>query len=235
MRNFLNKLNKKIMFSISVLILVFLIIGIQLVFGNNNSIEKKQDKKIKILSEVFRNGKKDSSKIDKVDSETETLKDIENKKEDIILSEEKDKNLENTNKKEDVSVNYGNTERNVTEKNSKTNIKQETVKISIVCVNDSISSEKDIPIEQGQTVFEVLKKLTRKENIQMDFSGIGNNIYVKGIANVYEFDKGPESGWMYRVNGVFPNKSCGGFTVTSGDKIEWLYTKDLGKDIGNGY
>ena len=49
---------------------------------------------------------------------------------------------------------------------------------------------------------------------------------------MYEFDAGELSGWMYRVNGVFPNKGCSAYTLSDGDVVEWLYTCDLGKDIG---
>ena len=43
---------------------------------------------------------------------------------------------------------------------------------------------------------------------------------------------GPLSGWMYRVNGEFPNKGCSDYELNDGDVIEWVYTCDLGQDIG---
>ena len=56
--------------------------------------------------------------------------------------------------------------------------------------------------------------------------------YVEGIGNLYEFDCGELSGWMYKVNGSFPNYGCSKYILSPGDKIEWVYTCDLGKDIG---
>ena len=48
--------------------------------------------------------------------------------------------------------------------------------------------------------------------------------YVAGIDGLYEFDCGKNSGWMYRVNGKFPNYMAGKCTLHDGDKVEWLYT-----------
>ena len=59
--------------------------------------------------------------------------------------------------------------------------------------------------------------------IQMEFSGKKSAAYVKGINNLYEFDKGANSGWLYFVNGVRPVKSCGAYVVENGDVIEWKY------------
>ena len=47
-----------------------------------------------------------------------------------------------------------------------------------------------------------------------------------------EFDYTPQSGWMYCVNDWYPNYGCGQYVVKSGDVIEWNYTCDLGKDLG---
>ncbi len=39
---------------------------------------------------------------------------------------------------------------------------------------------------------------------------------------------------MYRVNGWFPNYGCSRYAVQAGDVIEWMYTCDLGSDVGGG-
>jgi hypothetical protein len=87
-------------------------------------------------------------------------------------------------------------------------------------------------IEQGESALELLKRITRKNKIQMEYQGSKGFAYVEGIDNLYEFDHGAESGWMYKVNGEFPGKGAGSYTVQPGDVIEWLYTLDLGKDLG---
>jgi hypothetical protein len=40
---------------------------------------------------------------------------------------------------------------------------------------------------------------------------------------------------MYKVNGWFPNYGCSRYGLKDGDVICWVYTCDLGKDIGGGY
>ena len=65
----------------------------------------------------------------------------------------------------------------------------------------------------------------------MEFSGSGASDYVEGIANLYEFDEGATSGWVYRVNGTLVSKSAGACVLHPGDRIEWIYTLNLGKDL----
>ena len=92
-----------------------------------------------------------------------------------------------------------------------------------------------VSIESGESVFDVLLRVTRDNKIQMEFSRTPgtNAAYIEGIGNLYEFDCGSLSGWMFRVSGEFPNYSCSDVTVADGDTIEWVYTCDLGADVGD--
>jgi hypothetical protein len=112
--------------------------------------------------------------------------------------------------------------------------KANTVTISITgdAETGMILAPAAVEIKSGDSVLEITKRITRKLRIQMEFQGAGAAAYVEGIDNLYALDKGAESGWMFRVNGEFPDKSAGSYTLVSGDRIEWLYTLDLGKDIG---
>lgn len=91
---------------------------------------------------------------------------------------------------------------------------------------------KEVEIKADDKVLDVLVRVAGREEIQLEYRGSGAGAYVEGIANIYEFDRGPESGWMYKVNGSFPNRSAGNWPVNPGDHLEWVYTKDLGKDVG---
>ena len=51
-----------------------------------------------------------------------------------------------------------------------------------------------------------------------------NSVYIKGIANLYEFDCGELSGWFYKVNGEKPNFGCSQYKLKDDDKVEWVYT-----------
>ena len=90
---------------------------------------------------------------------------------------------------------------------------------------------------EGETVFDVLQRLCRENDIPMEssWSPLYNSAYIEGIAQLYEFDCGELSGWMYSVNGEFPNYGCSGYTLQDGDVICWVYTCDLGEDVGGGY
>ncbi|MGN0720418.1 MAG: DUF4430 domain-containing protein [Anaerovoracaceae bacterium] len=85
------------------------------------------------------------------------------------------------------------------------------------------------------TVFDVLNTLCRNNDIQLEFSytPIYESYYIEGINFLYEFDGGNLSGWMYKVNGWFPNYGCSSYYLSDGDVIEWVYTCDLGKDVGD--
>lgn len=89
-----------------------------------------------------------------------------------------------------------------------------------------------VEVQEGDTVLSVLKRNVESRGIQMEYSGGDHETaYVEGIDNVYEFDHGQGSGWMYSVNGVFPNRGAGVIKLIPGDKVEWKYTIDLGKDL----
>ena len=93
-----------------------------------------------------------------------------------------------------------------------------------------------VEFTEGESVFDVLKRVCRENKIHMEFSEtpVYQSAYVEGIGNLYEFDCGEGSGWMYRVNGEFPNYGCSRYTLADGDTVEWVYTCDFGADVGGG-
>ena len=110
-------------------------------------------------------------------------------------------------------------------------------KQSLVPSDGVILSTTTVTFEDGDTVYDVLQRVCRDNGIHMDsiWTTTYNSAYVKGIANLYEFDVGEGSGWMYKVNGWFPNYGCSSYTLKNGDVICWVYTCDLGDDVGGGY
>ena len=91
-----------------------------------------------------------------------------------------------------------------------------------------------VEILEDETVFDVLLKVTKDKKIHMEYvsTPLYKSNYIEGIGNIYEIDAGPLSGWMYKVNNWFPNYGCGRYVLKDGDNIEWVYTCDLGRDIG---
>ena len=76
---------------------------------------------------------------------------------------------------------------------------------------------------------------TPESVIDSQIQNHSNTILVEGINQLYEFDCGELSGWMYSVNSWFPNYGCSQYEVSDGDMIEWRYTCDLGRDVGDQY
>lgn len=93
-----------------------------------------------------------------------------------------------------------------------------------------------VDFSEGESVFDLLCRVTRENKIHMEYvqTPAFNSAYIEGIGNLYEFDGGPQSGWMYSVNGEFPNYGCSSVLLKDGDTVEWSYTCDLGKDVGGG-
>ena len=94
-----------------------------------------------------------------------------------------------------------------------------------------------VSFSEGETAFDVLKRICKGKKIQIEYSWtpVFDSYYIEGINNIYEFDGGDESGWIYKVNGWSPNYGCSSYKLSDGDVVEWAYTvSGLGKDIGGG-
>ena len=91
-----------------------------------------------------------------------------------------------------------------------------------------------VTIQAEETVFDVLLRTCKEQKIPLEFTDtpMYGSSYIEGIYNLYEYDMGDLSGWMYSVNDSFPNYGCSQYTVQNGDVIRWLYTCDMGEDIG---
>ncbi len=109
----------------------------------------------------------------------------------------------------------------------------EEAKHSLIPPDGIILAEKEVTFSEGESVFDVLLRETRNNGIHMEFvkSPVYDSAYIEGIHNLYEFDCGELSGWMYSVNGWFPNYGCSKYILNNGDRIEWVYTCALGNDV----
>lgn len=107
-------------------------------------------------------------------------------------------------------------------------------KLEMVPSGGTILTTTTVTFYEGESVFDVLQRVCRDKGIHLESSWtpIYNSAYIEGIHNLYEFDCGSLSGWMYRVNGWYPNYGCSRYQLQQGDTVEWRYTCDLGNDIG---
>ena len=134
----------------------------------------------------------------------------------------------------------------------------ETVIVSIRCdtildnwddLDEQLKDEKYVPkdgvilpetkyvLRKDDTAYELLKRVCRYNQIQMDYLGPSDSSYsggyVKSINNLYEHSCGRLSGWMFRINGTFPQTGAGAYKLKNHDRVEWVFTCDLGRDVGD--
>lgn len=108
-------------------------------------------------------------------------------------------------------------------------------KVDLVPADGWILPPTEVTFYEGESVFNVLQRTCKQKKIHMEFENtpIYNSAYIEGIHNLYEFDVGELSGWMYSVNGWFPNYGCSRYQLKDGDVICWVYTCDLGQDVNS--
>ena len=91
-----------------------------------------------------------------------------------------------------------------------------------------------VKINKGDTVWDVVKKEMESRGIDYRYNNSNQygSVYVESIAGDGEFDHGRWSGWMYNVNGKYPNYGCSKYILNGGENVEWRYTTNLGEDLG---
>lgn len=106
-------------------------------------------------------------------------------------------------------------------------------KEAIIPANGWMLGAVNVELQEGDTVFDILQRVTREYGIALEFSisPLYNTAYIEGIGNLYERDCGTGSGWLYAVNGSIPSVGCSDYTVSDGDSIAWLYTCEMGADL----
>ena len=115
--------------------------------------------------------------------------------------------------------------------------------------NGVILNNVKVELNGGESAFDVIKKACEENvctdnckyckasgvQIEYTYTPAFNNYYIEGIHQIYEKDCGTQSGWMYSVNGVFPDVGTSSYTVSPGDVIVFSFTCNMGEDIGNSY
>ena len=115
--------------------------------------------------------------------------------------------------------------------------KMQEGKAALVPENGVMLEATEVEFSAGDSVFDVFRKVLREEKIHFEYvdASAYDSVYIEGIGNIYEFDCGPQSGWMFSVNGIYPGLGCSAYTLADGDVIVFNYTCDLGADLGADY
>lgn len=90
--------------------------------------------------------------------------------------------------------------------------------------SDGIILNTTVTLKKGSSALDAIKEACLKGNAEID----ENRGYIRGIGGLYEKDCGGASGWMYSVNGTFPNVSSDKYALSSDDRIEFHYTVKYG-------
>lgn len=107
-------------------------------------------------------------------------------------------------------------------------------KAELVPEDGVIFSSQEALFYEGESVFNVLQREMKRAKIHLEFADtpIYDSAYIKGINNLYEFDCGELSGWLYKVNGLFSSYGCSNYQLQPGDVVEIVFSCDLGRDVG---
>lgn len=110
-------------------------------------------------------------------------------------------------------------------------------KLELLPEDGYILAPTEVKFYGGESVFNILRRTCKENKLHLEFTNtpIYGSAYIEGIGNIYEFDCGELSGWMYRVNDWFPNYGCSRYRLQDKDVVEFVYTCDLGKDVGGDY
>ncbi len=95
-----------------------------------------------------------------------------------------------------------------------------------------------LTLPEGSYVYDAFVMALDRHNIQYDetqYNYIGGIKAPSGFGGhwLYEFDNGPFSGWMYKVNGKHPSLGLREYRLEDGDDIEWHYTDNYTKEQGS--
>ena len=101
----------------------------------------------------------------------------------------------------------------------------------VIPADGVVIGQTEVSVAEGGTAFDALTAAARANGVRVDYTGSVYGVYINGIGFIYEFGFGSTSGWMYRVNGEFPDTSAGTFELSEGDIVEFIYTCDMGNDI----
>ncbi len=191
-----------------------------------NSLQQNNDNK-KEKSQNNANSKEDSKNQSISNSSKENSNDQSASKNTTFSSNVKNKeasvkqNTESSNTTQTNQTNNNNQSQNQITNNEKIN-----VNVKIIGFENNMMMNKSMMFDKDTNAFNALKIAASQENIKIITKGIGIAVYVSGIGDLYEKQHGPNSGWMYKVNGTPPNYGAGGYKLKNGDNLVWYYVTD---------
>ncbi|WP_295247532.1 DUF4430 domain-containing protein [uncultured Catenibacterium sp.] len=182
---------------------------------------KKTDTKSSASSSKQETKKQETKKTETKSSSSKQ----ETKKQDTKKTETKSSSTKQETKKTETNTSSSKHEtsapQHVETPKQETPVKQ-TVSIKVIGINTTMM-QGNIEVNSSSTAYSVLRELAKQNGKSISTKGFGSTVYVSGIDGLKEFDHGPSSGWMYKVNGTPPNIGAGAYKVKAGDTVIWYY------------
>lgn len=117
----------------------------------------------------------------------------------------------------------------------------ETKSISVhvtVRTNDAQWVSGDYTITKGQSALDALQKALKANGITCQTKDSQYGTYVQSLTRngetLGELDQGPNSGWMYQINGKTPMVGIDAYGMEGGDKLLFYYVADYTKEDAGG-
>lgn len=184
-------------------------------------ISKKEETKQEETKQI--ESQEESKKTDKKSSDSSSKQ--ETKKQDTKKTETKPSSTKQETKKTETNTSSSKPEtsapQHVEPPKQETPVKQ-TVSVKVIGVNSTMM-QGNIEVNSSSTAYSVLRELATQNGKSISTKGFGSTVYVSGIDGLKEFDHGPSSGWMYKVNGIPPNIGAGAYYLKAGDQVIWYY------------
>ena len=191
--------------------------------------KKEETKQIESQEESKKTDTKSSDSSSKQETKKQETKKTETKsassKQDTKKTETKSSSTKHETKKTETNTSSSKHEtsapQHVETPKQDTPVKQ-TVSVRVIGVNSTMM-QGNIEVNSASTAYSVLRELAKQNGKSISTKGFGSTVYVSGIDGLKEFDHGPSSGWMYKVNGTPPNIGAGAYKVKAGDTVIWYY------------
>ena len=189
-------------------------------------IESQEESKKTDIKSSDSSSKQETKKQETKKTETKSASSKqETKKQDTKKPETKSSSIKYKTKKTETNTSSSKHEisapQHVETPKQDTPVKQ-TVSIKVIGINTTMM-QGNIEVNSSSTAYSVLRELAKQNGKSISTKGFGSTVYVSGIDGLKEFDHGPSSGWMYKVNGTPPNIGAGAYKVKAGDQVIWYY------------
>lgn len=191
--------------------------------------KKEETKQIESQEESKKTDTKSSDSFSKQETKKQETKKTETKssssKQEAKKQETKSSSTKQETKKTETNTSSSKQETSAPQQveppKQETPVKQ-TVSVQVIGVNSTMM-QGNIEVNSSSTAYSVLRELAKQNGKSISTKGFGSTVYVSGIDGLKEFDHGPSSGWMYKVNGTPPNIGAGAYRLKAGNQVIWYY------------